>query len=96
MDVVIFGKDGCARCKSTKNKVTHLLGKWGLKESVGLRFVDMETVDGLAEGSFRDVFEIPVTIVDLEGRQMARWDGIVPNSQDLRVSLEDQARAAAS
>lgn len=96
MDVIIFGKAGCARCTSTKNKVTHLLVKWGLTGSVGMDFVDLGTVDGLAEGSFHDVSDVPVTIIKREGRELARWDGIVPKSQDLRVGLEGVNRAAAS
>ena len=95
MDVVIFGKTGCARCESTKNKVTHLIGKWGFTETVGINFVDLDTVDGLAEGSFYDVFEVPVTIIRRNDRQLARWDGIVPTSHDLRNSLESTSETAA-
>jgi len=95
MDVVIFGKTGCARCQSTKNKVNHLVSKWGFGGTVGISFVDMDTVEGLAEGSFHDVFEVPVTIVKRNQQQLARWDGIVPNSQDLRSSLESTSETAA-
>ena len=36
-----------------------------------------------AEGAFYDVNKIPLTVVEQEGREVARWDGDVPNSQDL-------------
>ena len=94
MDVIIFGKTGCARCKSTKNKVTHLLARWGVSGNVNMDFVDLDTIDGLAEGSFHDVFDVPVTIVKREGTQVARWDGIVPDSQELRGSLESGPASA--
>lgn len=96
MNVVIFGKVGCARCATTKDKVSHLVTRWGLADQVGIGFVNMDTVDGLAEGSFNDVFDIPVTIVSRDGRQVARWDGVIPNSEDLRLSLEGHTGAAAS
>ena len=37
--------------------------------------VDMDTVDGMAEGAFRDVADIPTTIVRDSGVDLARWDG---------------------
>ena len=88
MNVFIFGKVGCARCESTKRKVTHLLDKWGVSNRVEMNFVNMDTVEGLAEGSFHDVFRVPATIVKRGSEEVARWDGIVPESDALRVSLE--------
>ena len=95
MNIVIFGKVGCARCSTTKDKVNHLVTKLGMKDQVGIQFMDMDTVDGLAEGSYYDVFNIPVTIVSRQGQQLARWDGVVPKSDELRLSLEGQSGAAA-
>ena len=94
MNVFIFGKIGCARCESTKKKVSHLLDKWGVSNRVGMSFVDMGTVEGLAEGSFHDVFQVPATIVKHGGQEVDRWDGIVPESDALRVSLDVQSIAA--
>ena len=44
-------------------------------------FHDMETLDGRAEGAFYDVNNIPATVIEQEDRQVARWDGDVPDSQ---------------
>ena len=88
MKIEVFGKQGCAVCQSTKNKLSHFLEKWGCAGNVPLDFVDMETVDGLAESAFRDVIEIPTTIVSDDGAALARWDGTIPPSEDLKKALE--------
>lgn len=91
----VFGKPTCARCKTTKNKLTHFLSQWELDKQVNLVFHDMDTVDGRAEGAFYDVNEIPVTIVEKEGRQVARWDHEIPNSQAVHLVLTEGANVAA-
>lgn len=85
--VLIFGRENCAKCTRTKHKVGHYINKWGLDGAVPVVFMDMETVDGLSEGAFRDVAKVPTTIVELENGTTARWDGEVPNSESLRASL---------
>jgi len=85
--IIIFGKEGCAKCQTTKNKVGHYVNKWGLDGEVPVVFMDMDTVDGLTEGSFRDVWQIPTTIVEQSDSTIARWDGEVPKSDSLRTFL---------
>jgi len=88
MKIEVFGKQGCAICQTTKNKLAHLVGKWGVGERVELSFVDLDTVDGMAEGAFHDVIEIPTTIVSDNGTVLARWEHEIPASEDLRKALE--------
>ena len=80
----IYGKPGCAKCDTTKNKVNHFMGKWGLAEEVNVTFYDMNTPDGLAEGAFNDVISIPTTIVRKATDDGARWDGVVPPTNSIR------------
>ncbi len=87
MEVQVFGKEECGKCTSTKNKVNHFISKMGIEEKVSLTFFDMETVDGMAEGAFRDVVDIPVTIVQDSGVDLARWDGEIPDSDALKAQL---------
>jgi thioredoxin-like negative regulator of GroEL len=87
--IYIFGKTDCAKCKTTKNKLKHFLGHWEMARKVELVFHDMETVDGRAEGAFHDVDQIPATIVETNGRSVARWDGQVPNSKAVRLVLQE-------
>jgi len=85
--VSLFGKNGCAKCYSTKRKLSHFLRLWGLENAVELRYHDMETVDGLAEGMFHDVGAVPTTIVHQGSRKIARWDGRIPKSGELKLYL---------
>jgi hypothetical protein len=85
MKIDVYGKPGCARCESTKTKLTHFLKKWNAEDKVVLDFVDMQTPDGLARGVVNNVFDvIPVTIVlDDSEQQLARWEGDVPPSGEV-------------
>ena len=93
--ISIFGKTECAKCKTTKHKLSHLVSG-ELDHKVELVFHDMETLDGRAEGAFYDVNKIPLTVVEQEGREVARWDGDVPDSQDIhRIIVGEGANVAA-
>jgi thiol-disulfide isomerase/thioredoxin len=87
MKVEVFGKQGCSICLSAKRKLAHLVGKWGYKEKVDIVFIDMDTVDGLAEGAFNDVSDIPTTIVSDDGNALGRWEGQVPRSEEIKRAL---------
>jgi len=86
--VIIFGKNDCAKCKTTKNKIDHYISKWGLADHVPVVFFNVDTIDGLSESAFRDVAKIPTTIVEQREVTLARWDGEVPHSETLRASLQ--------
>lgn len=85
--VLIFGKDDCAKCKTTKNKIDHYISKWGLDGRVPVLFFNVDTVDGLSESAFHDVGKIPTTIVEQSDVTVARWEGEIPQSEVLRASL---------
>jgi len=89
MKIDVYGKPGCAKCESTKTKLTHFLRKWNAEDRIVLDFVDMETPDGLARGVINDVYDVvPVTIVLGDDEQpLARWDGDVPSSDDVARAL---------
>jgi len=93
--ISIFGKPGCARCNTTKKKLNHFLGKWELDHDVDLVFHNLDTLEGRAEGAFYDVSDIPLTVIEREGREVARWDGEVPNSDSVRAVIEGQQHVAA-
>ena len=84
----VFGKHTCAKCKTTRNKLTHFLSDWQMDHAVQLVFHDLDTLDGRAEGAFYDVNQIPATVIEQDGRQVARWDGAVPNSQAVHLVLQ--------
>ena len=84
LKIKVFGKKGCAKCDTTKNKFNHFLQKNNLQSVVNLEFFDMDTIDGRAEGAYYDVLKIPVTVFEKEGSVLARWDGEVPVTEDFR------------
>ena len=85
MQVNVFGKNDCAKCETTKHKVSHFLAKCGVAHAVELNFVDMDSIDGMAEGAFQDVHEVPTTIIEADGQAVARWDGAIPDSKALKA-----------
>ena len=91
--VAVFGKQGCARCESTRKKLDFFISRWDLLKKVSLVFHDMDTFEGRAEGAFYDVEDVPATIVMNDDRKVARWDGEIPDSKQIRVCLEDATSA---
>jgi hypothetical protein len=87
MEIQVFGKQNCAKCESTKHKIQHFIAKLGMDGRVQMVFFDMDTVDGMAEGAFHDVYQIPTTIVQNGDGRLVRWDGIIPASADLKQYL---------
>lgn len=88
LKIKIFGKENCGKCRSTKNKLEFFISKWNFADRVELLFYDMDTVDGMAEGAYHDVLDIPTTIFEWGGIHLARWDGEVPRSDDFRQHFE--------
>jgi len=82
MKVKIFGKKECNLCKASVKKFQFFLNKWELAEKVELSFYDLDTVDGLAEGSLLDALEVPTIILEEDGVEIARWEKTVPRSDE--------------
>jgi hypothetical protein len=85
MKVSVFGKQDCDACKAALKKINYFSEKWGKREATAIGFVDMETVDGLAEGAYRDVFDIPTVIFEDGDRELARWVKKVPTSEEFKT-----------
>ncbi|HUU31519.1 MAG TPA: hypothetical protein VMY69_05400 [Phycisphaerae bacterium] len=83
----VFGKTGCAKCTSTKDKLNHLLAKVPA-DGASVLFIDVESIDGMAEGAFHDVHRVPTTILRSDdGEPLARWDGCIPPSVEVQSFL---------
>jgi thiol-disulfide isomerase/thioredoxin len=82
--VTVFGRQECEACKAAIEKMTYFSGKWGKSDITSIDFVDMDTVDGLAEGAFRDVYDIPTVIIEEGSREIVRWVKKVPASSEFR------------
>jgi glutaredoxin len=86
MKFELFGKVGCAQCKSTKDKLNHLVSK--SESGAAVAFVDLNTIDGRAEGAFNDVLDVPTVILRGDaGEEVARWAGKIPPSAEVQAFL---------
>jgi glutaredoxin len=88
MKITVFGKSQCAICQTTKNKLAHIIQKWNYNNVVRLDFVDMETVDGMAEGAYYDVIKVPTTVIEKDGATITKWEGEIPNSEEVKNHFE--------
>ena len=88
MKFEVFGKPGCAKCQSAKDKLNHLASKAPAGGAVSVAFVDLETIEGLAEGAFNDVRDVPTVILrSAGGEPLARWEGVIPPSVEVQTLL---------
>ena len=96
MEVIIFGKVKCGKCKGTHDRVTFLTEKMGLASKVAVRFVDLESIDGRAEGAFHDVYDaVPVTIIRSDDENVVgRWEGVIPKTEELAPYFESMPGAS--
>lgn len=88
MRIRVYGKEGCDVCKQMRQKMERCIEKWGWKDKVALDYIDLTTVDGMAEGAFYDVFRVPTVIVEQNGETVARYNGGVEDSRELKERLE--------
>ena len=63
MHIKVFGRPTCQVCKQAIEKIDYFLGKWEYRTHVPVRYFDMDTVDGLAEGAFYEVSDIPTVVL---------------------------------
>lgn len=90
MRVSVFGKSECDACKAAVEKIEYFTKKWK-RDDVAVEYIDMDTPDGLAEGAYRDVYDIPTVILEREGDEVARWVKTVPVSQEFRKYFLQEA-----
>ncbi|MDD5504566.1 MAG: thioredoxin family protein [Candidatus Omnitrophica bacterium] len=87
MKIKVFGKNNCAKCETTKNKINHYLKKNNNPSNAALEFHDLDTVEGMTEGAYNNVLKIPTTLIEKEDQVLARWDGEVPRTEDFAAYL---------
>ncbi len=69
--VYVFGKKTCPLCKDTYEKLCYFKEKENF--SAEIRYFDMDTVDGLTEGSFYEVSDIPTVVIVDDDQEIVRW-----------------------
>jgi len=83
MLIEVYGKQHCQLCDKAKFKVNLHLKKWDIAGQVPVKFLDLDTVDGAAEGAFHDVRKVPTTLLKDGEEVIARWDGGHPDSRKM-------------
>jgi len=78
--VFIFGKPTCPVCKDARKKIAYFKKKKQFKAEI--KYFDMETVDGLAEGAFYEISDIPTVIILEEKNELVRWVKQPPISEE--------------
>lgn len=92
MELIVFGTPTCPKCKITVKELQALIDAQNLQKAVEFKYLDMTTVDGLAEGAFYDVGTVPTTILfDKESEIIGRWEGDVPPMKDVTTLIRERA-----
>ncbi|MFC1567164.1 hypothetical protein ACFL4A_04935, partial [bacterium] len=82
--IKIFGKQDCELCKNVKEKFDVFLSRWEKKDEVELYFYDLDTPDGLTEAAMLNATDVPTTIIEKAGTELARWEKKAPLSQEFK------------
>ena len=88
MELKVFGRPTCQVCKQAMEKINYFLDKWEFQGKVRLTYFDMDTVDGLAEGAFYEVSDIPTVVLLNNQDEMDRWVKRPPLSKELKPYLD--------
>ena len=91
MQIKIFGKPGCSACAQMHDKMLRAVEKWEMTGTIAVNYIDTGTEDGLVESAFNDISQIPTVLLEKDGRTIARFDGGVKDSRDLREIVNGNA-----
>ena len=78
--VYIFGKPTCSVCKDARKKIEYFKKKENFAAQI--EYYNMETIDGLTEGAFHEVSDIPTVIIFDDKNELARWEKQPPISKE--------------
>ena len=78
--VYVFGKPDCPVCKDTREKLAYFKEKNDFAAQI--KYYDMDTVDGLTEGAYHEVEDIPTVIIFDDKKELARWVKKPPVSEE--------------
>ena len=78
--VYVFGKPSCPVCKDTHEKIQYFKQK--KQFSAEIHYFNIETLDGLTEGAFNEVADIPTVIIFDNKKELARWVKKPPVSEE--------------
>jgi thiol-disulfide isomerase/thioredoxin len=78
--VYVFGKPDCPVCKDAREKLAYFKEKNNFAAQI--KYYDMDTVDGLTEGAYHEVEDIPTVIIFDDKKELIRWAKKPPVSEE--------------
>jgi len=82
--VKVFGKKDCDICKIAKDKLQSFITETNLGEKSNMIFYDLDTTDGMTEGSLLDALDVPTIIIEKNEQEIARWAKYIPGTATLK------------
>lgn len=79
----LFGRKTCEVCRKVKGKVEYFLNRWHV--TTPLVCYDVDEPEGMAEGAWYDVVEIPTVVLEEGEKIIGRWQEKPPLLQELRT-----------
>lgn len=82
--LIVFGKNDCPICDEARAVIQSCVNELGVRSDLTVRHFDLDTAEGLVEGSLRNALEVPTTILEWHGKELVRWEQEVP-SRDVLI-----------
>ena len=78
----VFGRKTCPYCQKAKEKVEYFINRWQVGTPV--LYHDVDVPDGMTEGAWYDVYEIPTVLLEEGDQVIRRWLKTPPLLQELK------------
>jgi glutaredoxin len=82
--VLVFTRAHCPVCAETETVLNTVAAG---REGIAIVNHDLDTAEGLVEGSLHNALSVPTIIVIDHGKETARWESRAPSPADLRAAL---------
>ena len=87
MVVTIFSKIDCPVCDEARAIIQSCVDELGEGSALIVRHFDLDTAEGLVEGSLRNALEVPTTILEWQGEELVRWEQAPPSRDILMAKI---------
>jgi len=85
--VTIFSKIDCPVCDEARAIIQSCVDELGEGSALTVRHFDLDTAEGLVEGSLRNALEVPTTILEWQGEELVRWEQAPPSRDILMAKI---------
>ncbi len=78
--ILIFGRSTCPVCKDVLHKFHYFKEKTKFEPTI--EYLNMDEVEGLTEGAYYEVSDIPTILILENGNELKRWIKNPPVSEE--------------